>query len=170
MARRPLNSDVNSTGPSSSLILQYSWLPLTLINILTYSSAHPSVYCTPCSVITKCLLVNTALAPGTTTIVCVSSITTAGPSTASPTASFPSSKTGVSSIRPTLSKYTECRVAALLAPTARTRSWSSASKTDSPDSSVVVPIPRTLISSTTTLASSNRNPNSALYARRKAPT
>lgn len=52
----------------------------------------------------KCLLVSTALAPGTTTIVCVSSMIIAGPSTTSPTSSLSSRNTGVSSTRPTLSK------------------------------------------------------------------
>ncbi len=52
------------------------------------------------------LVVTTALASGATKIVCVSSITTAGPLTSVPTGSVFSTYTGVLSTLPILSKYT----------------------------------------------------------------
>ncbi|OBZ73079.1 hypothetical protein A0H81_07101 [Grifola frondosa] len=54
----------------------------------------------------RCLLVNTALAPGISTIVCVLSMIIAGPSTTSPTCNEERRNTGVSFTRPTWSKYT----------------------------------------------------------------
>lgn len=96
-------------------------------------------------VIYRCLLVNTAFAPGMSTIVCVSSMIMAGPSSVSPLSNDGSKNTGVSSTRPTLSKYTLCVVSAFARFTDRVLSFSISAYTDSPSLSKVLPIPRTYI-------------------------
>lgn len=94
------------------------------------------------NVIYKCLLVNNAVAPGTITMVCVSSIIIAGPLTVLPACRSSSIKTGVST-RPAGSKYTLCLDFAFDSVTVCRSRRATSEKTDSPRESKVLPIPRT---------------------------
>lgn len=98
-------------------------------------------YCS--SVMYRMLLVRTAFELGISRIVCVASITTPGPSIASPTSRLPSKYTGVSLTRPRPSKYTLCLESIFSFETGRCSRLSSSEWTDSPRESNVFPIPRT---------------------------
>lgn len=136
---RPISSELTRIAITFGAYMGYCYIEESRFRV-RYNRLCELVYS---SVIYRCLLVSTAVAPGIRTIVCVLSMIIAGPSNLSPTSSDSNKYTGVSFTRPTRSKYTLYVVSAFLRSTDRVCNFSISENTDSPSVSKVFPMPRT---------------------------